>query len=163
MWDKTTIVHLVFGFEDSQRQKYLIGYCCFILPPLVLAMMQNGTSKPSYELQKSVLIQRLVSKYICGQCDKYCRLCYLWCSKEMLKSEGYPRLLLYTASPIPASACYHRHNWLCIWDAAWSRCIYNYSLPNVILVDEKWISFYQYLWYSHKCGTIVISIPGAIL
>ena len=38
-----------------------------------------------------------------------------------------------------------------------------YHLSNVILVDEKFTSFHQYLRYCHKSGTIVFSIPGAML
>ncbi len=37
-----------------------------------------------------------------------------------------------------------------------------YSLSNVIMADEKSTLFHQYLRYSHKYGTIVFSIPGAI-
>ena len=37
-----------------------------------------------------------------------------------------------------------------------------YSLSSVIMADEKFLSFHQYLRYSHKRGTIVFSIPGAI-
>ncbi len=40
--------------------------------------------------------------------------------------------------------------------------IHSYSLSNVILADEKSTLFHQYLRYSHKYGTIVFSIPGAI-
>ena len=32
-----------------------------------------------------------------------------------------------------------------------------------VLVDEIWISFHEYLRYSHNCGTIVFSIPRTIL
>ena len=39
----------------------------------------------------------------------------------------------------------------------------SYSLSNVIVADEKSLSFHQYLRYSHKCVTIVFSIPGAII
>ena len=38
-----------------------------------------------------------------------------------------------------------------------------YSMSNVILVDEKSTLFHQFLTYIHTCGTIVFSIPGAIL
>ena len=38
-----------------------------------------------------------------------------------------------------------------------------YTPSNVILVDEKLISFPQYLRYSHKRGTIAFSIPSAII
>ncbi len=38
-----------------------------------------------------------------------------------------------------------------------------YSLSNVIMADEKLALFHQYLRYRHKWGTIVFSIPGAIL
>ena len=37
-----------------------------------------------------------------------------------------------------------------------------YSMSNVILADEKFILFHQYLRYSHKCDIIVFSIPGTI-
>ena len=43
------------------------------------------------------------------------------------------------------------------WKDAW------YSLSNVILADEKLTLFHQYIRYSQKWGTIVFSIPGAIL
>ena len=39
----------------------------------------------------------------------------------------------------------------------------HYSLSNVIMADEKLISFPQYLRYSHKCGIIVFSILSAII
>ena len=39
----------------------------------------------------------------------------------------------------------------------------SYSMSNVILVDEKFTLFHQYLRYWHKGGTIVFSILGAIL
>ena len=47
----------------------------------------------------------------------------------------------------------------------WHREIHKtmYSLSSVILVDEKLTLFHQYLRYSHKCDTIVFSIPGTIL
>ena len=38
-----------------------------------------------------------------------------------------------------------------------------YSLSNVIMVDEKFASFHQYLRYYHKSVATVFSIPGAIL
>ncbi len=38
-----------------------------------------------------------------------------------------------------------------------------YSLSNVIMADENWISFHQYLRYSHKRGTIMFSAPSAII
>ncbi len=38
-----------------------------------------------------------------------------------------------------------------------------YSLSNVIVADEKSTSFHLYLRYSHKCVTIVFSIPSAII
>ncbi len=38
-----------------------------------------------------------------------------------------------------------------------------YTLSNVILADEKWTSFHQYLRYSHKLGTIAFSTPSAII
>ena len=38
-----------------------------------------------------------------------------------------------------------------------------YSLLNVIGADGKWTSFYQYLRYNHKRGTIVFSTPSAII
>ena len=39
----------------------------------------------------------------------------------------------------------------------------DYSMSNVILVDEKFILFHQYLRYSPKSVTIVFSISGANL
>ena len=39
----------------------------------------------------------------------------------------------------------------------------NYSMSNVILADIKVTLFHQYLRYSHKCCTIVLSLLGAIL
>ncbi len=41
--------------------------------------------------------------------------------------------------------------------------VVKYSLSNVILADEKSTLFHQYLRYNHKCGTIVFSIPSAII
>ncbi len=38
-----------------------------------------------------------------------------------------------------------------------------YSLSNVIVADEKLTSFDKYLRYSHNFGTIVFSIPSAII
>ena len=37
-----------------------------------------------------------------------------------------------------------------------------YSMSNVILVDEKFTLFHQYLRCRHRSGTIVFSIPGVI-
>ena len=46
----------------------------------------------------------------------------------------------------------------------WSeRVIRGYSVSNVIVVDEKWTSFYQYLRYSRIRGTIVFSTPSTII
>ncbi len=43
-------------------------------------------------------------------------------------------------------------------------CLHHYySQSNVILVDEKFTSFHQYMKYCHKSVTIVLSIPGAVL
>ena len=39
----------------------------------------------------------------------------------------------------------------------------DYSLSKVIVADEKSTSFYQYLRYSHKLGTIAFSTPSAII
>ena len=39
----------------------------------------------------------------------------------------------------------------------------DYSLSNVIMVDEKYLSFHEYLRYSHKRGNIVFSTPSAII
>ena len=60
------------------------------------------------------------------------------------------QLLIMLTLQIPCSAevCTMAHTWY---------LHYSYSLSNVILVDEKFTLFYQYLWYSHKCGTIVFS------
>ena len=41
------------------------------------------------------------------------------------------------------------------------ECVY--SLSNVIMADEKFLSFHQYLRYSHDCGTIAFSTPSAII
>ncbi len=38
-----------------------------------------------------------------------------------------------------------------------------YSLSNVIMADEKFLSFHQYLRYSLICGTSAISTPSAII
>ncbi len=38
-----------------------------------------------------------------------------------------------------------------------------YSLSNVIMADEKFLSFHQYLRYNHKYGTIAFSTPSAII
>ncbi len=38
-----------------------------------------------------------------------------------------------------------------------------YSLSNVILADEKFTLFHQYLRYCNKRGTVVFSMPSAIL
>ncbi len=35
-------------------------------------------------------------------------------------------------------------------------------MSNVVIVDEKFTLFHQYLRYSHKWCTVVFSIPGAI-
>ncbi len=40
---------------------------------------------------------------------------------------------------------------------------FRYSMPNVIMVDEKVSLFHQYLRYRHKWGASVFSIIGAIL
>ena len=40
---------------------------------------------------------------------------------------------------------------------------FSLSLSNVILVDQTFPLFHQYLRYSHKWSTVVFSIPGAIL
>ena len=41
--------------------------------------------------------------------------------------------------------------------------LYIYSLSNVIMADEKFLAFHQYLGYSHTCGTIALSTPSAII
>ena len=38
----------------------------------------------------------------------------------------------------------------------------SYSLSNVIVADEKILSFHQYLRYSYNRGTIEFSTPSAI-
>ncbi len=38
-----------------------------------------------------------------------------------------------------------------------------YSLSNGIMADEKFLSFHQYLRYSHTYGTIAFSTPSAII
>ena len=40
---------------------------------------------------------------------------------------------------------------------------FNYTLSNVIQLDEKLTSFHQYLRYCDKCGTIGLHIPSAII
>ena len=39
----------------------------------------------------------------------------------------------------------------------------DYTLSNVIVADEKFLSFHQYLRYRHKLGTIVFSTSSAII
>ena len=46
-------------------------------------------------------------------------------------------------------------------DVKYSKTMY--TLSNVIVADEKWTSFHQYLRYNYKRGTIVFSTPSAII
>ena len=47
-------------------------------------------------------------------------------------------------------------------DVSRQKCEFQYTQSNVILVDEKFIAFHQYLRYCHKSVTIVFIIPGII-
>ena len=44
-----------------------------------------------------------------------------------------------------------------------SFCRIIYTVSNVILVEEKLTALYHYLRYCHKGGTIVLSIPSAMI
>ena len=66
---------------------------------------------------------------------------------------------LTESSPIIEPICSNVIMSEIIWEYCWGRYAV-YTLSNVILVDEKLTLFHQYLRY---CGTIVFSIPSAIL
>ena len=57
----------------------------------------------------------------------------------------------------------HVHAWMYIYTLLDIEPYMWFSLSNVILVDEKFSSFHQYLKYCHESVIIMFRIPGAIL